>query len=235
MAKKEKTPKAAGAPKKKRVYHTLVDAYKVVKRTYSWIGIALIGLPIIIIGLGVLFGILWDRPIFLPITAVLLAGTLDMVLLAYLIRPAMYRQLDGRVGSVYAVISQIRRGWIIEEEPVAANKSQDVVWRIVGRPGIVLISEGPSSRVHQLLVTEKRRISRSISNVPIIFIEVGRDEGQVPLPKLNRKINSLKKVLTKQEVPAVANRLTAIGNRGIPIPKGVDPTNTRANRKALRG
>ena len=45
----------------------------------------------------------------------------------------------------------------------------------------------------------------------------------------------MKKVLTKQEVPAVANRLTAIGNRGIPIPKGVDPTNTRANRKALRG
>ena len=36
MAKKEKTPKAAGAPKKKRFYHTLVDAYKVVKRTYSW-------------------------------------------------------------------------------------------------------------------------------------------------------------------------------------------------------
>ena len=158
-----------------------------------------------------------------------------MVLLAYLIRPAMYRQLDGRVGSVYAVISQIRRGWIVEEEPVAANKSQDVVWRIVGRPGIVLISEGPSSRVHHLLVAEKRRIARSISNVPIIFIEVGRDEGQVPLPKLNRKINSLKKVLTKQEVPAVGNRLTAIGNRGIPIPKGVDPNNMRANRKALRG
>ncbi len=234
MAKKDKAG-SAGQPKKQRWYHTLIDAYKVVKRTYSWIGIALIGVAVLFVGLGIVFGILWHRPIFLPITGVLLAITADMVLLSYMIRPAMYRQLDGKIGSVYAVISQIRRGWVVEEEPVAANKSQDVVWRLVGRPGIVLISEGPTNRVRPMMVNEKRRIARAISNVPIIFIEVGHGEGQVPLSKLNRKLRGLKKVLTKQEVPAVANRLNAIGNQGIPIPKGVDPTNVRANRKALRG
>ncbi|WP_099333131.1 DUF4191 domain-containing protein [Actinomyces minihominis] len=235
MAKKDKSPKPAGAPKKQRFYHTLIDAYKVVKRTYPWIGIALIAIPVVLIGLGIVFGILWNRAIFLPITGILLAGTIDMVLLAYLIRPAMYRQLDGRIGSVYAVISQIRRGWIVEEEPVAANKSQDIVWRLVGRPGIVLISEGPSSRVRALLIAEKRRLSRAVANVPIIFVEVGHEEGQVPLAKLNRHLKGLKKHLTKQEVPAVANRLNALGHKAIPIPKGVDPNNMRANRKALRG
>ncbi len=233
MAKKDK--QSTPAPRKQRWYHTLIDAYKVVKRTFSWITIALIAIPIVLIALGVLFGILWHRPVFLPITAVMLAITLDMVLLAYLIRPAMYRQLDGRVGSVYAVISQIKRGWVVEEEPIAANRSQDVVWRLVGRPGIVLISEGPTSRVRQMMINEKRRMSRAISNVPVIFIEVGHDEGQVPLTKLNGKLRGLKKVLTKQEVPAVANRLAALGNTSIPIPKGVDPYNTRANRKAMRG
>lgn len=233
MAKKD-TP-GTPAPRKQRWYHTLIDAYQVVKRTFSWITIALIGIPVILIGLGILFGILWDRPIFLPITGVMLAITVDMVLLAYLIRPAMYRQLDGRVGSVYAVISQIRRGWVVEEEPIAANKNQDVIWRLVGRPGIVLISEGPTSRVRQMMINEKRRMNRAISNVPVIFIEVGHDEGQVPLSKLNGRLRKLKKVLTKTEVPAVANRLSALGNTAIPIPKGVDPYNTRVSRKAMRG
>lgn len=235
MAKKDKSKGTTGAPKKQRFHETLRDAYNVVKRTYSWIGVALIGLPIILIGLGVLFGILWGRPVFPIITGVLLALTVDMMLLSLLIRPAMYRQLDGRVGSVYAVISQIRRGWVVEEEPVAANRSQDVVWRLVGRPGVVLISEGPSSRVRSLLITEKRRIARSLPNVPVTFIEVGHGEGQVPLPKLNKALRGLKKVLNKQEVPAVANRITAIGTNAIPIPKGVDPNNVRASRRALRG
>lgn len=235
MAKKDKSAPAASAPKKQRFHETLRDAYKVVKRTYSWIGIALIAVPVITIGLGVLFGVLWHRPVLFPITGVLLAVTLDMLLLSMLIRPAMYRQLDGRVGSVYAVISQIRRGWVVEEEPVAANKSQDVVWRLVGKPGVVLISEGPTSRVRSLLINEKRRIARSLPNVPVTFIEVGHGEGQVPLTKLNRRLNGLKKVLNKQEVPAVANRIAAIGTNAVPIPKGVDPRNARANRRALRG
>ncbi len=235
MAKKDKSAGTTGAPKKQRFHQTLIDAYKVVRRTYPWIGAALIALPIIFIGLGVLFGILWHRPIFLPLTGILLAITVDMLLLSMLIRPAMYKQLDGRVGSVYAVISQIRRGWIVQDEPVAANRSQDVVWRIVGRPGIVLISEGPTSRVRPLLINEKRRIARSVANVPVIFVEVGHDEGQVPLAKLNRRLNGLKKVLTKQEVPAVANRLNALSHNPVPIPKGVDPNNMRANRRALRG
>lgn len=237
MAKKDQVSgsEAPKKPRKQRWYHTFGDAYKVVKRTYSWIDIALIGISVLFIGGGIALGILWDRIIFMPITGIMLAITMDMMLIAYLIRPAMYRQLDGRLGSVYAVVSQIRRGWVVEQEPVAANKNQDILWRLVGRPGIVLISEGPSTRVRAMMVNEKRRINRSIANVPIIFIEVGHEEGQVPLSKLNRKLRSLKKKLTKEEVPAVANRLKALGNQSMSIPKGVDPYKTRANRRALRG
>lgn len=226
---------STSAPKR-RWYQNFTDAYAVVKRTYSWIGIALIALPIIIIGVGVLIGILAHREIITIISAVMLAIVIDMALLAYLLRPAMYRQVDGRVGSVYAAISQIRRGWDISEEPVAASKNQDLVWRLVGRPGVVLISEGPSSRAVPMMQAEKRRISRAISNVPVTFIQVGHGEGQVPLAKLNGKLRRLKKVLTKHEVPAVANRLNALGNRAIPVPKGVDPYKARpGSRKALRG
>ncbi|MFZ1382958.1 MAG: DUF4191 domain-containing protein [Scrofimicrobium sp.] len=231
MAKKTDT----AAPKKRRWYENFVDAYKVIKRTYSWFPVVLIAAPIIIIGLGVLAGLIFHSMVFWVISGVMLAIIADMALLAFLLRPAMYKQIDGKIGSVYAVISQIKRGWDIEDEPVAVDKNQDLVWRLVGRPGVVLISEGPSNRVTPLLQNEKRKISRAISNVPIVFIQVGHDEGQVPLTKLNRKLRGLKKVLTKHEVPAVANRLNALSSKALPIPKGVDPYKTRANRKAMRG
>ena len=160
-----------------------------------------------------------------------------MSLLAYLVRPAMYQQVDGRPGAVYAVLSQIRRGWVVEEEPVAVNKNQDLIWQLVGRPGIVLISEGPSSRVLPMLHNERKRINRAITNVPVIYIQSGHDAGQVPLTKLSKELRRQKKVLTKHEVPAVANRLQAIGSRGIPMPKGVDPykAQRQGSRRALRG
>ena len=42
------------ARKKQRWYHNFIDAYKVVKRTYPWIGIAMIAAPVVLIALGVL-------------------------------------------------------------------------------------------------------------------------------------------------------------------------------------
>ena len=228
--------KQEAAPKKRRWYQTFGDAYKAVKRTFPWITAALILAPILIIALAVLAGVLWGNLVLLIITGVMLAVLADMSMLAFLIRPAVYRQVEGRVGSVYSVISQIRRGWTVEEEPVAANKSQDLVWRIVGRPGVVLITEGPTARVAPLVSAEKRKILRTVANVPIVVINVGQDEGQVRLPKLNRELRKQKKQLTKHEVPAVANRLNALGNRGPAIPKGVDPTKARGmSRRALRG
>lgn len=232
MAKDKDTP----APKKRRWYNNLADAYSVVKRSYSWITAAIIGIPVLFIVLGILMGAITDHYLFWVLAGVMLAAMSALGLLAALLRPAMYKQVDGKVGSVYAVISQIRRGWDIDDEPVAINKNQDLVWRIVGRPGVVLISEGPSSRVLPMLQNEKRKTLRAISNVPVIFIQVGHDQGQTPLTKLNAKLGKQKKVLTKQEVPAVANRLHALGTNTLPIPKGVDPTKARsASRKALRG
>ena len=225
------------ARKKQRWYHNFIDAYKVVKRTYPWIGIAMIAAPVVLIALGVLGAIFLRLGAFWIITAVTLSVLVDMSLLAYLVRPAMYQQVDGRPGAVYAVLSQIRRGWVVEEEPVAVNKNQDLIWQLVGRPGIVLISEGPSSRVLPMLHNERKRINRAITNVPVIYIQSGHDAGQVPLTKLSKELRRQKKVLTKHEVPAVANRLQAIGSRGIPMPKVVDPykAQRQGSRRALRG
>lgn len=234
MAEKKET-----SEKKRRWYQNIADAYRITARTYPWVGWVLAGLGAAIVLVCVLVGVLGSGGAgaiaMWAITGLLLASLADMSILSLLVRRAMYTQIDGTVGSVYAVISQIKRGWIVAEQPIAANKDKDLVWRLIGRPGVVLISEGPTSRVRPLLDQERRRIRRVAQNVPVTVLEVGHGEDQVPLAKVESHLKRLKKVLTKEEVPAVSQRLNAVQSTAAPIPKGIDPMKVRPNRRAMRG
>lgn len=222
--------------KKRRWYNNLVDAYKITQRSYPWIGWVLIGLAVVLVALGVLVAALTHgNYVMWVITAVMLALLADMSLLSLLVRRAMYRQIEDTAGAVAAVTTQIKRGWIVSETPLAMTREKDILWRIIGRPGVVLISEGVSSRVRPLMRQERKRINRIAQNVPVHLIEVGKAEGQVPLAKLERTLRKLPKTLTKEEVPAVSQRLNALQSTVAPIPKGIDPLKARPNRRAMRG
>ena len=92
---------------------------------------------------------------------------------------AAYQQIDGQPGAAAAVVQSIRGGNWAVTPAVAVNKSQDLITRVVGKPGVVLISEGPSSRVVPMLANERKRTARWLPDVPIYEIQVGNDEGQV--------------------------------------------------------
>lgn len=227
---------SAPPQKKRRWYNNLVDAYKITARSYPWIGWVLIACAVVLVALGVLVAALTHGNYVLwIITAVMLALLADMSLLSLLVRRAMYRQIEDTAGAVAAVTTQIKRGWIVSETPLAMTREKDIVWRIIGRPGVVLISEGVSSRVRPLMRQERKRVNRIAQNVPVHLIEVGKDEGQVPLTKLERTLRKLPKALTKEEVPAVSQRLNALQSTAAPIPKGIDPLKARPNRRAMRG
>ena len=53
----------------------------------------------------------------------------------------------------------LRRGWDVKPA-IAFTKNQDVVHRVVGRPGIVLVGEGNPSRVRNLLTVERKKHAR---------------------------------------------------------------------------
>ena len=227
---------SAPPQKKRRWYNNLVDAYKITARSYPWIGWVLIACAVVLVALGVLVAALTHGNYVLwIITAVMLALLADMSLLSLLVRRAMYRQIEDTAGAVAAVTTQIKRGWIVSETPLAMTREKDIVWRIIGRPGVVLISEGVSSRVRPLMRQERKRVNRIAQNVPVHLIEVGKGEGQVPLTKLERTLRKLPKALTKEEVPAVSQRLNALQSTAAPIPKGIDPLKARPNRRAMRG
>lgn len=229
------TSTSARKNQKNHWYNNVADGYRISRRTYPWIGWLLGGIGVLGVALGVLVGVLTGSVVSWVVSGVLLGLLADLLLLSFLMRRALYAQLEGRAGAVYAVISQIKRGWIVDEQPLVATKEQDLVWRLVGRPGVVLISEGPHSRVHSLLVAEARRVNRVAANVPVIPLEVGTAPGQLRLAKLERRIKRLKRVLTKEEVPAVSARLGALASTAMPIPKGIDPSRVHMSRRALRG
>jgi hypothetical protein len=127
--------------------------------------------------------------------------------------------------------SSVRRGWQASEMPVNVSpRTQDAVYRAIGRGGVVLIGEGPKSRTQRMLEDERRSVARVLPNVPINFLYVGPDSDSVPLYKLAGSLRRFKPVLRKNEVLAVGNRLASLSKPPMGIPKGIDPFKARAQR-----
>ncbi|WP_353809863.1 DUF4191 domain-containing protein [Agromyces sp. SYSU T00194] len=174
------------------------------------------------------------------ISLFLVAGLLGGLLLALVIlgrraERAAYSQIEGQPGAVGAVLkSGLRRGWMGNEMPVAVNgKTQDAIYRAVGKGGVALIGEGSPTRTKRMLDDEQRKIARILPNVQITQLSVGTEEGAIPLHKLPRSLKSIKKSLTKAEVMAVGNRLNSLQTQ-LPIPKGIDPMKARPQRGKVR-
>lgn len=155
-----------------------------------------------------------------------------LMVLTWRAEKAAYAQMEGQQGAVGAVLRNGLRGsWRTNQMPVQMNpKTFDAVYRVIGRPGVVLIAEGPKSRTGKLVNDERVKLSRILPNVKIHVINVGEDEGSVPLRRLSRTIRGLKNTLTRQEVLAVANRVTSLGSLPANIPKGIDPRRVRPGR-----
>ncbi|GEP25670.1 DUF4191 domain-containing protein [Cryobacterium levicorallinum] len=230
---KEKTPKK---PKKPGRLKQMWQVFQMTRRYDSnivWILVLAFLIPVLISlalallipGSNVFTMVLW-------IVAGVLAGILAMlIILGRRAEKAAYSQIEGQPGAVGAVLrSSLKRGWVGSEMPVAVNgKTQDAVYRAVGRGGVVLISEGPKTRTTRMLEEEKRKIVRIGGNVGVTVISVGPDDDAVPLHKLARRLTRIKPTLTKAEVLAVNNRLNSMGTK-LPIPKGVDPMKARPQR-----
>jgi hypothetical protein len=169
----------------------------------------------------------WITGLIIGIALGLLGATL---ILSRRAERAAFAQIENQPGASGAALGTLKRGWITEDQPVAVNpRTQDAVFRAIGRPGVVLVSEGPSHRVKPLVDAERKRLARVLPNVTVHVIESGRGEGQVPISQVAKKMGKLKKELTKLEVNAVSKRISSLGNR-LPIPKGIDPYKARPNR-----
>jgi hypothetical protein len=227
----------AGAGKKPGRLSQLRQIYTVTRQAEPQLPLWMLGGFVVTLLVAFLIGLLIGHPIYLTILGVPLAVMVALVIMSRRAERSAYQRMAGQPGVVGAVLKNIRRGWYVEDEPVAVDpRTRDLVFRAIGRPGVALVTEGPVPRVQRLVDAERKRITRVLGpNVPIMVIHVGDGEGQVSLRRLNSTLMRSRPTLTKTEVSQVIGRLRALGAVRPPIPKGIDPTRARPDRKGVRG
>jgi hypothetical protein len=219
----------------------IVETYKMTKESDRVIGLWMLGAFLVVGAIG--FGIFWVLPgsgifgLVISIIGGLLFGLLAMMIVfSRRAQRAAYNRLNGQIGAAARALTMLKRGWKTEEM-VGFNKQQDLVHRVVGPPGIVLVGEGNPNRLRQLMTSERRRHERVATETPIHEIIVGEGDGQVPLSKLVRHVQKLGRQVKPAEMTDVLARLKALdAQRGkLPMPKGPVPTSMKGMRSQMRG
>lgn len=240
MRKKAKESKSDDPAKMSR-RRQVIETYKMTKETDRVISLWMLGAFLIAGAIG--FGIFWILPgegtfalVISSIGAVLFGLLAMMIIFSRRAQRAAYNRLDGQVGAAARALSMLKRGWKTDEM-VGFNKQQDLVHRVVGPPGIVLVGEGNPNRLRQLMAGERRRHERVAADIPIHEVVVGTEEGQVRLSKLTRHVQKLGRQVKPAEMTDVLARLRALdaARPKVPMPKGPVPTSMKGMRSQMRG
>lgn len=242
---------ATAAPKPPKEKKPRFERVKQIKQVYDlarrhdpklplWMGLAALGVLLV----GFLIGLSLGHPYYATFVALPLAMLVAMLILSRRAERAAYGALDGQPGAGGAALQSLKRGWSYQQEPVAIDGSKSggniagaaMVFRAVGRPGVVLIGDGPPGRANKLLAAETRKVNRLVPNVPVTTYRVGTGDGEnvVTTRELIRRMGKLKNNLTKQEVAAVDKRLRALGRVRPPVPQGIDPQRMRSMGRQRR-
>lgn len=250
MAKEPKQPKvsrrerkaaaAAQDPSKMKRRQQIAETYRMTKKVDPavrwWMLGAFVG------GGAIGFGVFWLLPgggtvaiVTSSIGAVLFGLLATMIVFSRRAQRAAYARLEGQLGAGARALTVLKRGWKTDEV-IGFTKQQDLVHRVVGPPGIVLVGEGNPHRLRQLMTSERRKHERVAYEIPIHEVLVGSDEGQVPLPKLVRHVQKLGRQVKPAEMTDLLNRLRALDAQRpkVPMPHGPTPTSTKGMRGQMR-
>ncbi len=245
MAKEPKAPKTAKVketdPTKMSRRRQIVETYRMSKESDPRLGLWLLGAFLVFgaIGFGLVFLAFGGSTFGLVISILVgvLTGFLGMMIIfSRRAQTAAYHRLEGRLGGGAQALTMLRRGWTVEQM-VGFTKQQDMVHRVVGPPGVVLVGEGNPNRLRALMISERKKHDRVIGETPIHEVVVGSGEGQVPLPKLVRHIQKLGRQVKPAEITDILQRLRALDAQRpkVPLPRGPVPTSMKGMRGNLRG
>lgn len=193
-------------------------------------------LAIAAIGAGFVTGLFlagnWITAILVIVLSLLSMFIVFSLVLGRRAEKAAYASWEGQQGAAGAVIqTMLRRNWRGTQQPVAVNpRTLDMVFRMVGAPGIVLVGEGRQTAAQQLVDAERQKLQKVAPGVPVHALYVTESDRAVKLSDLRKTINKLPKALKRNDIKAVAARLNAL-RINIPVPKGIDPRRARPVRK----
>ncbi len=227
--KKEKELLKDGAPQKQSQISVLKDAYKLVKNDSPMAILWCLLVFVLILTFGVIIGNNLGHPIYAGFLSLPLAFLAGFFLFTRFANTAAFSSIQGQLGAGASVLMSIKRGFITTPA-VAVNRDQDMVHRVSGKAGIILVGEGGFA-VRTLMQDERRKMERFLSGVPVTEILVGDGQGQVSIRKLQKHLKKLPKKLSTVQLREVRARLRSVGGLNIPMPKGPMPTSNRMPKR----
>ncbi|MFT3799121.1 DUF4191 domain-containing protein [Microbacterium sp.] len=225
--------------KRPNLFRQIRSLYTFTHAEFAWLPWVLIAVILGGIAVGVLPGLLippfqiWSV-ILWSVFGLMFGILMAMLLLTRLSSKAMYIKLDGMPGAAGHVLSTgLGRHWVASDMPVGVNpKTQDAVYRVIGRGGVVIVGEGARGRLTRLVNDEKMKVQRVASGVPINVLYIGHGEGDVPISKLTSTVKAFPRTVDAATMAAVVKRVDSVSQSltSLPIPKGIDPMRARAPR-----
>ena len=225
----EEAPAKGAAPAKQSQLSVLKDAFKLVKNDSPLAIIWCLLVFVLIVAFGVIIGNNLGHPIYAGFLSAPLGFLAAFFLFTRFANTAAFSSIEGQVGAGASVLMSIRRGFVTTPA-VNVNRDQDMVHRVSGKAGIILVGEGGFA-VRALMQDEKRKMERFLSGVPITEVYVGDGQNQVSIRKLQKHLKKLPKKLNTSQLREVRARLRSVGGLNLPMPKGPLPGNARMPRR----
>jgi len=225
LGRRKKKKAAKAGPSRKEKWAQVKLAFSMTRKADPKMLPLVIGVFVITLVVAVVLGVVLGHPIYFTVLGVLLAAVLTAFVFGRRVQRTAYRQVEGQMGAAAAVLQNMRGNWRVTPA-VQFNREQDLVHRVVGRPGVILVGEGNPNRLRGLVVNEKRVLARIVGDTPIYDVVVGDGEGQVSLRELERHFLKLPRNIKPAVVNQLDVRLKAMraASGAMPIPKGPMPT-----------
>jgi hypothetical protein len=219
----KKAPKQAARAERRQRWSQIWQAFQMQRKEDKLLLPLMIG-AIVVTGLvALVVGLLIGQSWYLVPIGVVLGAALAMHVFGRRVQHNVNAKAEGQPGAAGWALDNMRGQWRVTQA-VAGTTQLDVVHRVIGRPGVVLVAEGASHRTKGLLAQEKKKVARVAGQVPIYELTVGNEEGDVPLSKLQRRMTKLPRNIDRDQMETLEKRLAAIAGRGGPaMPKGPMP------------
>jgi hypothetical protein len=212
------------------------SAYQLTKKSDPRIGLILAGIFLGVLAIFAVVGILTGHLLVLLPLGFALGLLAATIVFGRRVEKAAYSQIEGQAGAAASALQTLRRGWNVTPA-VAVTKNADIVHRVVGRPGIILVGEGQPSRVKNLLSAEGKKHTRVAGGAPVIQLVAGKGEDEIDIRKLTKHVMKLPAALQPSEITDLLQRLKALDavRPQVPMPKGPVPTSLKGARQAMKG
>lgn len=228
-----KTAPAKAKPSRRAKFGQIKQAFTLTRKSDPKMLPLVLAAFLVPFALLLALGFVVGHPVYLGIFGLLVAFVVGTAVFGRRVQGTAFSQVEGQLGAGAAVLSNMRGDWRVTPA-VGITREQDMVHRVLGRPGIILVAEGTGGRTKNLIANEKKRLARLIGDTPVYDVRVGDGEGEISLRQLEKHFLKLPRNIKPKQVNVLDGRLKALGAAQplMPIPKG--PMPTRQQRGKVR-